>query len=222
MHGYQFSLGSARLTALPSGALWWSEEGLLCVSDLHFGKSARFARLRGQMLPPYENRDTLERLERDILKLNPAQVICLGDSFDDMKALDEMDDSDHMWLTCLMAGRRWTWIEGNHDPGPVGIGGVHRAEQTLRDLTFRHIADPDKSLEISGHFHPKAQISAKGRSLSRPCFLIDAKRVILPAFGTFTGGLRSDAAVLQEIMSPSAIAVLCGTKAQAMPMKRVL
>lgn len=219
MRSYEFILASARLSALPSGALWWSEKGLLCVSDLHFGKSTRLARRDGRMFPPYDNRETLARLERDILILNPATIICLGDSFDDLAAQEEMDESDQRWLTCLMAGRRWIWIEGNHDPGPVEIGGSHLSEYREGGLTFRHIADPDKSGEVSGHFHPKTSITANGRAVSRRCFLVDKQRVVLPAFGTFTGGLRSDRPVLQELMAPNAIAILTGKTAQPVPMR---
>ena len=218
MRSYDFTLNGARLTALPSGALWWSEAGLLCVSDLHFGKSNRIVRNGGAMLPPYENQDTLMRLERDILKQNPQTIVCLGDSFDDLAAFEEMDEVDHRWLTCLMAGRRWVWIEGNHDPGPVDIGGSHVAEYQAGPLTFRHIANPDNTAEISGHFHPKTRVTTKGRSIVRPCFLLDEQRLILPAYGTFTGGLRSDTPILRELMSEGSIAVLTGKHAQPVPM----
>lgn len=220
MRTHEFTLNDARLTALPSGALWWAERELLCVSDLHFGKSRRIARKGGSMLPPYENIDTLERLERDILTRNPQTLICLGDSFDDLAAFEEMEDEEHRWLTCLIAGRKWIWIEGNHDPGPVDIGGTHVASHTEGGLTFRHIADPDQSAEISGHFHPKGRLSAKGRGVSRPCFLVDDKRIILPAYGSYTGGLRSDTDVLRELMSENSIAILTGKSAQPIPMPR--
>jgi DNA ligase-associated metallophosphoesterase len=219
MRTYEFSLADARLTALPSGALWWSERGILCVSDLHFGKSGRIARRSGGMFPPYDNRETLSRLETDILTRNPQTIICLGDSFDDLAAYEEMDPSDHRWLSCLMAGRRWIWIEGNHDPGPVGIGGTHLQKLIEGPLTFRHIADPDQTGEVSGHFHPKTRVTVKGSSISRPCFLLDKHRLILPAFGTYTGGLRSDAPILQELMEPNALAILTGQKAQPVPMR---
>ncbi len=217
MRSYEFTLNGARLTALPSGALWWSERGILCVSDLHFGKSGRIARLGGSLLPPYENQDTLTRLERDILKQNPSTIICLGDSFDDLAAFEEMDAADHRWLTCLMAGRRWIWIEGNHDPGPVDIGGSHVAEFAAAPLTFRHIANPSDIGEVSGHFHPKTRVQTKGRSVTRPCFLLDANRLILPAYGTFTGGLRSDGPVLSELMQTGTLAILTGQNAQPVP-----
>ncbi|MFT4716057.1 MAG: DNA ligase-associated metallophosphoesterase [Paracoccaceae bacterium] len=222
MRTHEFTLNEARLTALPSGALWWAERGLLCVSDLHFGKSGRIARRNGSLLPPYENADTLARLEQDILTRNPQTIICLGDSFDDLAAFEEMDEGDHFWLTCLIAGRKWIWIEGNHDPGPVDIGGTHLVSHSEGGLTFRHIADPDKSFEISGHFHPKGRINAKGRSVSRPCFLVDEHRAIMPAYGSYTGGLRSDNEVLCELMAIDAIAILTGKSAQPIPMPRKL
>ena len=219
MRTHEFTLNSARLTALPSGALWWSEVGLLCVSDLHFGKSDRIARRSGGMLPPYDSRETLARLETDILKRNPQTIICLGDSFDDLAAYEDMNPHDHRWLTCLMAGRKWIWIEGNHDPGPVDIGGTHLSQYREGPLVFRHIANPDARGEISGHYHPKSTVSANGRSVSRPCFLLDDRRVVLPAYGTYTGGLRSDAPVLRELMEPGAVAVLTGSSAYAIPMR---
>jgi len=220
MAGYIFSLNDARLTALPSGALWWSHRGILCVSDLHFGKSDRIARRGGALLPPYETRDTLERLETDILRNNPQTVICLGDSFDDLAASEEMDAEDHLCLTSLMAGRNWIWIAGNHDPGPIGIGGSHKSEIAVGPLHFRHIADLAKTAEVSGHFHPKARLSAKGRGMSRPCFLLDNHRLIMPAYGTYTGGLRSDSAALAALMEQDAVAILTGKTSVAIPMPR--
>ncbi|ALG89721.1 MAG: metallophosphoesterase [Confluentimicrobium sp.] len=216
MNGFDFTLNGADLAALPSGALWWAAERLLAVSDLHLGKSERLARRGGTMLPPYEVRDTLARLEADIAATRPAAVLCLGDTFDDLTAMENLPEQEALWLTRLMAGRRWIWIEGNHDPGPTSFGGTHLAELRLPPLTFRHIAAPGAAAEVSGHYHPKARLGG----LSRPCFLIDAARVILPAYGTYTGGLRSDDAALCALMDDRAIAVLTGKAAHAIPMPR--
>lgn len=220
MTGYDFTLAGVRLTARPSGALWWPAEGLLAVSDLHLGKSERLARRGAALLPPYETRETLARLAAEIAATDPRTVLCLGDSFDDLAAAGRLDAADSADLARLMAGRRWLWVEGNHDPGPVEIGGTHLAEYRLAPLTFRHIADPEAQDEVSGHYHPKARLSLGGQAVSRPCFLIDAARVILPAFGTYTGGLRSDDPALEALMGRKALAVLTGPAARAIPMPR--
>lgn len=219
MNIYAFSFAGATLQALGSGALYWPEAGLLCVSDLHLGKSERMARRGGTTLPPYETLDTLTRLQADIEHCAPRHVVCLGDSFDDAAAAGALREDDHLWIARLQAGRRWTWIEGNHDPGPVGIGGSHLAELSLGPLTFRHIARPAPVAgEVSGHYHPKARIAARGRSISRACFVVDAVRLILPAYGTYTGGLASTDTALCGLMRPDAIAILTGPTPRAMPM----
>lgn len=216
MNAFRFTFAGTDLAFLPSGALWWPDERLLCVSDLHLGRAERFARNAGALLPPYEVRDTLTRLEADIEATAAAQIVCLGDSFDDNEAARGLATEALDWITRLMAGRTWIWIEGNHDPGPVGLGGTHLADHPLGRLTFRHIADPGASGEISGHYHPKVRL--KGRS--RPCLLVDAARVILPAFGTYTGGLRTDAAALSDLMGASALAVMTGPVPRPLPMPR--
>lgn len=219
MNGYSFPFAGTELTLLPSGALWWAGERLLCVSDLHLGRSERFARNAGALLPPYEIRDTLSRLDADIETTEPERVVCLGDSFDDDAAARGLDAQNIDWLVRLMAGRQWVWIEGNHDPGPVTLGGTHRATYAHGPLTFRHIAEPlepGETGEISGHYHPKVRL----RGRSRPCLLVDAARVILPAYGTYTGGLRTDAEALATLMGPRALAVMTGPTPRPLPMPR--
>ncbi|MDT8856844.1 ligase-associated DNA damage response endonuclease PdeM [Paracoccaceae bacterium Fryx2] len=216
MTGHAFTLADTALIALPSGALHWPDAGLLVVSDLHFGKSARLARRGGALLPPYEVRATLTRLDADLAVTGAARVICLGDSFDDLDAGTQLDDSDRLWLTRLMAGRDWTWVLGNHDPGPLDLGGSHRAEAHLPPLTFRHIAEPGARAEVSGHYHPKARLAGQ----ARPCFLLDADRLILPAYGTYTGGLWCHDPALAALMAQNALAILTGSRAIPLPMPR--
>lgn len=220
MDGYPFTLAGAALVALPSGALYWRAQDLLCVSDLHLGKAERRARRGAAPLPPYETRDTLARFEADLHRTGAATVICLGDSFDDTAAAHALPEDERLWIATLQAGRRWIWIEGNHDPGPVDMGGAHRADLALGPLGFRHIAQPDGAGEVSGHYHPKARLRMRGRSLARPAFLIDGARVILPAYGTYTGGLYSEQAPLCDLMQPGAVAVLTGRTCHAVPMPR--
>ncbi|MDW4548358.1 ligase-associated DNA damage response endonuclease PdeM [Defluviimonas sp. D31] len=213
MNAYTFTLSGAALAALPSGALHWAAEGCLVVSDLHLGRSERYARRAGALLPPYEVDETLARLDADIAATGAGMVICLGDTFDDLRAA-ELGEAHALWLARLMAGRRWVWIEGNHDPGPVALGGEHRADLRLGPLTFRHVAETGAGGEVSGHYHPKARLAGQ----ARPCFLVDRTRVIMPAYGTYTGGLNCSDPTLAGLMAPGARAVLTGRVARAVPM----
>lgn len=220
MNAHPFTLAGVELQALGTGALWWPDRSILCVSDLHLGKSERVARRGGAVLPPYDTRDTLTRLAADLALTRARTVICLGDSFDDLGAAQALPEEERLWIVRLQAGRRWVWIEGNHDPGPVELGGTHLAELPLQPLTFRHIAQPGASGEVSGHYHPKARIQTRARTISRPAFLVDSDRVILPSYGTYTGGLRSDDTVLSRLMRREAIAILTGRNVHALPMPR--
>ncbi|MEM1273067.1 MAG: ligase-associated DNA damage response endonuclease PdeM [Pseudomonadota bacterium] len=220
MNGYDFDLAGATLTVLPSGALYWAAARLLCVSDLHLGKSERLARRDGLLLPPYEIRETLQRLEADITASAPEIVVCLGDSFDDLDAASALNEDTKGWIDSLMAGRRWIWIEGNHDAGPVELGGTHLETFYQPPLLFRHIATHGTRGEISGHYHPKARVVARGRTLTRRCVLTDGVKAILPAYGTYTGGLPSDHEDLAALMGAEAMAILLAEPPLAIPMPK--
>lgn len=220
MNYHDFNFAGTSLRAVGSGALWWPDKALLCVSDLHLGKSERMARRSGQALPPYETRDTLTRLGTDLTATGARTVICLGDSFDDLHAAESLPEEERLSILKLQAGRRWIWIEGNHDPGPVGLGGAHLARLSVSPLSFRHIAGPAPLGEVSGHYHPKVQLRTRGRMITRPAFLLDNMRLILPAYGTFTGGLASHSTPLAALMAPDALAILTGPVPTCVPMPR--
>ena len=220
INAYAFDFRGERLHALPNGMLAWRAQDLLVVSDLHLGKSERMARRGGAFLPPYDTLDTLARLDEAVQALNPATVICLGDSFDDDAAAEGLTTTERLVLGKAMARRRWIWVEGNHDPSAGGFEGERCAELSIGPLIFRHIAAPGAAGEVSGHYHPKATVSARGARMSKPCFLIDAERIVMPAFGTYTGGLASHAPELDALMAADAVAVLTGgARAVAMPMR---
>lgn len=211
-----FTFGGVNLRALGSGALFVPGENLLCVSDLHFGKSERMARRGGALLPPYETRATLDRLDADLTRTDARAVICLGDSFDDLAAVGAMDEENRLWLTRLMAGRDWIWVEGNHDPGPINLGGTHRAQVSRAGLIFRHEGGGTGS-EVSGHYHPKAALPGRG---ARPCFLIGETRLILPAYGTYTGGMHAGDAVFDPLVGSGGRAIVTGAKPLMIPRPR--
>ncbi|MEM1162804.1 MAG: ligase-associated DNA damage response endonuclease PdeM [Pseudomonadota bacterium] len=210
-------LAGETLTPLPSGALWWGREGVLAVSDLHLGKSERIARRGGGMLPPYETEDTLNRLEAVVTEAAPQTLVLLGDSFDDLRAADAVKAAVTERLLGLAGGRRLIWIAGNHDPGPVDLPGSHMAEYRAGPLVFRHIAEAGASGEISGHYHPKMRLWLKGTHIARPCFLTDQARAILPAFGTYTGGLDVADPAYDRLFGPGACAWLTGRRVTCLP-----
>ncbi len=192
----------------PTAACWLSATCTWGNPNASPGAAAR-------SLPPYETRETLTRLSDDLDRTAARSLIALGDSFDDLAAVTTLDDADLMTLARLMAGRDWTWVEGNHDAGAHALGGSHRGAVALGPITCRHIASV-QTPEISGHYHPKARLGGT----SRPCFLIDAQRIIMPAYGAYTGGLYCDDQALSGLMAADAIAVLTGAKTIPCPMPR--
>ncbi len=174
----------------PLGALIWPEEKLLVVSDLHLEKGSSFAR-QGIYLPPYDSRMTLSRIVALCADYKPERVIALGDSFHDTGAAARLARQDIETLRALTGGCDWIWIAGNHDPlPPTGFGG--RIEETLSigPLTFRHEPSAGPAAgEVAGHLHPCASVRVRGRRVRRRCFAGDGTRLVMPAFGAFTGGL---------------------------------
>ncbi len=209
MNGHDIRFCGETLTLLPSGALHWASRDLLAVADLHLGKSERIARRSGTLLPPYDADETLARLAADVNEMRPDVVLCLGDSFDDLAAADALSETVRTKVAQLQEGRQWIWLEGNHDPGPAKLGGMHLTELQIGPFAFRHIAEKGADPgEISGHYHSKARI----RSTSRPCFMVDKARLIMPAYGCFTGGLDWKSPALRDLLSGPAMAYLTGTR----------
>ena len=185
------AIAGVTLAADCAGALYWPEEGALVVADLHLEKGSSFAE-RGVFLPPYDTAATLARLARLVAHYAPRVVIALGDSFHDGGGPQRIAGPDRDELALLQRGRDWIWIAGNHDPDPVtGVGGTSAATLAVGALLFRHEPSPDAGDgEIAGHLHPVARVAGRGRTVSRRCFASDRRRVVMPAFGAYAGGLN--------------------------------
>jgi hypothetical protein len=188
MHIADLTVSGVNFTADLSGALYWADERLLVVSDLHLEKGSSFA-MRGVLLPPHDTAETLARLDVVIARYQPRTVIALGDSFHDREAHDRLSAAHRATLATLQTGRDWIWIVGNHDPDlPCDLGGSIASDVGIGPVVFRH--EPTGAAgEIAGHLHPKARVSRRGRSVERRCFASDGERAIMPAFGAYTGGL---------------------------------
>lgn len=182
-----------------SGALYWPAERALIVSDLHLEKGSSYAQ-RGVMLPPYDTRQTLQRLAEAIDRWNPDTVIALGDSLHDCNGAERMAGDDLATLRILQEDREWIWVTGNHDPVIAArLGGDVVAAITVEGISFRHEPRPGRvSHEVAGHYHPAAKVSLHGHTFRRPCFVGNGLRLVLPAFGSFCGGLN----VLDEAFEP--------------------
>jgi DNA ligase-associated metallophosphoesterase len=185
-----FSFAGETFFASPEGALYWPDQNALLVADLHLEKASWFARL-GQFLPPYDSHATLTTLAAEVERTGASRLYCLGDSFHDRFGCDRLLEAARELLTSLTKQLDWTWIVGNHDPGFADhCGGRIADEIEIGGIVLRHEAVRGEARpEISGHFHPKLRLNLKGRHVSRRCFVNSEDKIIMPAFGSLTGGL---------------------------------
>ena len=204
-----FSFAGETFSATADGALYWPARQALLVADLHLEKASWFARL-GQFLPPYDSHATLEALAREVDRTGATTLYCLGDSFHDRFGCDRLPASARELLTKLTSTLDWVWIVGNHDPGFADhCGGRIEDEVEVGGIILRHEADPGEARpEMSGHFHPKLRLHLRGRQVSRRCFVISGRKIILPAFGSLTGGLDAHHPEILRHVGGSAEAVV--------------
>ncbi len=184
------SFGGHDFLASPSGALFWPAERALLVADMHLEKASWFARL-GQFLPPYDSQATLAALTDEVSETGAARLFCLGDSFHDRFGCDRLPQQAREMLLALTCRLDWVWIVGNHDPGFADhCGGRIEEECEVGGIILRHEADTGEArAEMSGHYHPKLRLQLRGRNVSRRCFVASRTKLILPAYGSLTGGL---------------------------------
>lgn len=206
---HDFALCGKALVADMSGALYWPAERALLVADLHLEKGSSHA-ARGRMLPPYDTRATLIKLAEAIDRHAPEVVIALGDSLHDSRAADRIDDDDLRIIAMLQENRRWIWVTGNHDPEIApSLGGSVCDTLTLSGLTLRHAPSVARvTHEIAGHLHPSARVSLYGHTIRRPCFIGNGRRLVMPAFGAFTGGLNVLDDAFEPLFGPDGLNVI--------------
>lgn len=220
--GLRIALANAEVMLRWSGALWLEREGALVVADLHFEKGSSYAARFGQMLPPYDTRETLDRLDREIALLSPERLIFLGDSFHDGDGETRLAADDYRRLEGLALGRELVWAVGNHDAdGPKALPGDIIDEAEIAGLTLRHEPLPGVQRgEVAGHLHPAAKVSSGRATTRRRCFVTDGQRLVLPAFGAFTGGLNIlDSAFSNLFAGPMLAGALGPKRVHAVGMK---
>ena len=204
-----FSFAGETFAVSSEGALLWPEQQALLVADLHLEKASWFARL-GQFLPPYDSAATLTALKQLVEATGVRRLYCLGDSFHDRFGCDRLPEDARLLLTGMTAALDWTWIVGNHDPGFADhCGGTIVDEVEICGIVLRHEARrDDPQPEMSGHYHPKYRMNLRGRHISRRCFVASSTKLILPAFGSLTGGLDASHPEIVKQVGPAAAALV--------------
>lgn len=187
------------LWLLPSRALYWPARRTLLMADMHCGKAATFR--AGQLAIPDGNMEAdFERLTVTLESTDARRLVILGDWIHAAVGCTErVIHAMRLWRD-RHRGRDVVWIRGNHDRGRR----AHLAAQLgfceceeLQEGPFRFCHDPAipgsrvGQVAIGGHEHPTVRLWSPGMPrLTAPCFHLTPSRIVLPAFGSFTGGHR--------------------------------
>jgi DNA ligase-associated metallophosphoesterase len=211
--GLALELAGTDVLLRASGALWLASERVLVVADLHLEKGSAYA-ARGQLLPPYDTRETLARLSAEAAQLRPKAVVLLGDSFHDGGGEDRLAPDDAQAVRTLAAVTQLIWIVGNHDAdGPKVLPGEVLEAMAIQGLFLTHEpAGAPRAGEVAGHLHPCARVKGRVGSVRRRCFATDGERLVLPAFGAYAGGLNLRDAAFSRLFARPPLAVALGAR----------
>lgn len=172
----------------PSGVLYWKEEDLLVISDVHLGKISHFRKF-GSAVPQKAVIGNFQRMNVVLDFFEPSKIVFLGDLFHSSLNKEWLLFED--WIGHVSA--EVFLIEGNHDIiSPLkyrDLGVMLLPEMIVENfLLTHHPEERDGFFNFSGHLHPGVKLTGLARqTLSLPCFFKSARQMILPAFGEFTG-----------------------------------
>ena len=193
----EIKFGNNQFLLNPDGSMYWLKDKSLIVGDLHLEKSTSYID-QGNYLPPYDTRETLERLSKVIKKLSPNKIILLGDVFHDNLGHTRLENREKKIFKNILK-QNIIWVQGNHDNHFKPTNVKTYISYKSHNFTFSHISDKKNILEISAHYHPKVTFKYKGRKITKPCFLITKEKIILPAYGSYTGGLNISSEIYEDI-----------------------
>jgi uncharacterized protein len=208
----------------PAGVAFHAPSATLIVADLHLEKGTAFAAL-GQMLPPYETLETLRRLHRVAMALAPARLVLLGDSFHARQHALAPEGEALGLVADLARQMELIWIAGNHDPAPpLALPGRSADAIMLEGVILRHAPVEDGASEIVGHLHPAATLATRAGRQRRKGFMLSHRRLLMPAFGTLTGGIdMRDPRIACWFPEPGARAfLLCRDRIEALPVSALI
>ena len=190
-----------------SGGLFWPSENILIVSDLHFEKSSHFAKL-GSFLPPFDSIETLQKLQNACDELQPRTILFLGDVFHDGDGVNRLSGQAKDIFKDILSNYKIIWFDGNHDKGNAPEIMTVLYETNIDGITFTHIATNENAFEISGHYHPCTSFVHKGHKVRRACYIYDDEKLIMPSFGSLTGGLDCDTITIKDIIPDPVISIV--------------
>ncbi|MBF95632.1 MAG: hypothetical protein CFH34_00055 [Alphaproteobacteria bacterium MarineAlpha9_Bin4] len=182
------------------GSIYWPEKKSLILGDLHLEKSSYFAKL-GNFLPPYDSIETISRLELTLRALEVKKIILLGDIFHDKEGINRLSKKLRLYLNNLCRSFEVIWLVGNHDGHIRPKQARYLSEYQIDNISFNHRSLKNNDYELSGHYHPKATIKLFKIKISKPCFLVGESKIILPAYGAFTGGIDAKDKIFKNIFN---------------------
>ena len=181
------------LLLLAQKALYWPGQKTLIIADIHFGKAASF-RAQGIPVPRGTTTQNLLALDELMAAHEVSQIIFLGDFLHARAAHATATLSRMLEWRKLHPDLALTLVRGNHDRhagDPAASLGIEMVDEpyTVGPFSFCHHPDLDTpGYALAGHIHPVFVLGTRFESLRLPCFVVGAKRMILPSFGAFTGG----------------------------------
>ena len=186
-------IAGERLLLLPEKAVFWPAEKMLIIADIHFGKAASF-RAQGIPVPRGTTTENLAGLDALIDCHGAEHVVFLGDFLHARAAHASSTQQAMLAWRERRRDLRLTLVRGNHDKhagDPAAALGIELVDEphTVGPFAFCHHPDVETGgYAMAGHVHPAWVLATRFDSLRLPCFVVGKGRMILPSFGSFTGG----------------------------------
>jgi len=212
--GHEFSISL-------DGILFWLDKKIAIISDLHLEKGSSFAS-GGQLVPPYDSLETLNKLLESLEKNQVKELILLGDTFHDDQAIERMSSDVIALLKSIIDKYKVIFIRGNHDNKLRMDDMIFYEQYKLDGIHFIHEASKKNFYQITGHFHPVASLKVNSKKIITKCLIHSDNLMILPSYGHYTGGLNITKSPLKEFININSIIYLLSKKSvYKLPFKKM-
>ncbi len=193
MSSHAVNVVGERLLLLPEKAVFWPAQEMLIIADIHFGKAASFRAL-GVPVPRGTTTENLLGLDALVNAHGARHVMFLGDFLHARAAHASSTQQAMLAWRETRRDLRLTLVRGNHDKhagDPAAVLGIELVDEphAVGPFAFCHHPDLDTGAYVmAGHVHPAWVLATRFDALRLPCFVVGSHRMILPSFGSFTGG----------------------------------